>query len=395
MSNSRKEITVGFLWHSLGSGNLGVGALTESNIAIVRSAAEEMNLRVNFLILGTSDKSIPDLAKELNQAGHTLECHRVRIFRKSYRDLVKRCDFVLDIGEGDSFADIYGFERFFYHWIGKNIVCSLNRPLILSPQTIGPFDGAITRMMAKQIMWRCKKIFSRDSLSSDYLKSLGIISNTEEAIDVAFCLPYFQPDKKEEITKVGINVSGLLFNGGYTGNNQFGLTVDYAATVRQMIEYFLNNCSAEVHLISHVLEPNMQTEDDHAACEQLLNEYPQIILAPRFSRPSMAKSYIAQMDFFVGARMHACIGAYSACVPVIPMAYSRKFNGLFGTLGYTAIADCKKDDANSVLEKIKHGFAHRLELKNVVVESKKIIDQRISLYQSALKEMMLQVIQGR
>ena len=28
--------------------------------------------------------------------------------------------------------------------------------------------------------------------------------------------------------------------------------------------------------------------------------------------------------------MHACIGAFSAGVPVIPIAYSRKFIGLFG-----------------------------------------------------------------
>ena len=142
--------------------------------------------------------------------------------------------------------------------------------------------------------------------------------------------------------KVGINVSGLLFNGGYTGNNQFGLTVDYAATVRQMIEYFLNNCSAEVHLISHVLEPNMQTEDDHAACEQLLNEYPQIILAPRFQDHQWLKAILPKWTSLLGRECMLVLVHIPLYVPVIPMAYSRKFNGLFGTLGYTAIADCKK-----------------------------------------------------
>ena len=63
--------------------------------------------------------------------------------------------------------------------------------------------------------------------------------------------------------------------------------------------------------------------------------YPRAIVAPAFRTPVEAKSYIAGMDFFAGARMHACIAAVSSGVPVYPLAYSRKFNGLFvETLGY-------------------------------------------------------------
>lgn len=32
--------------------------------------------------------------------------------------------------------------------------------------------------------------------------------------------------------------------------------------------------------------------------------------------------------------MHATIGAFSSGVPVIPTSYSRKFEGLYGSLGY-------------------------------------------------------------
>ena len=37
----RPELTIGLLWHSPNSGNLGVGALTLGNIALARKAAEE------------------------------------------------------------------------------------------------------------------------------------------------------------------------------------------------------------------------------------------------------------------------------------------------------------------------------------------------------------------
>ena len=111
----------------------------------------------------------------------------------------------------------------------------------------------------------------------------------DEAIDMAFCPPFFadgtRPDGK---TRVGINVSGLLFNGD-TGANQFGLSINYASTVREIIRHF-----AAKHdvggVFGHVIEPNMPVGDDMRACRQLADEFPKVIVAPSFSRPSEAKS---------------------------------------------------------------------------------------------------------
>ena len=38
---------------------------------------------------------------------------------------------------------------------------------------------------------------------------------------------------------VGLNVSGLLFNGGYTHNNMFGLQTDYKALVYELIDFLI------------------------------------------------------------------------------------------------------------------------------------------------------------
>jgi colanic acid/amylovoran biosynthesis protein len=391
---SKKSITIGLLWHSLTSGNLGVGALTESNIAIIRTVAERLGIAVNFLILGTGATGVPELTAELNQAGHTIECHRIRILRSSYRALVKRCDLVIDIGEGDSFSDIYGFKRFFYYWLSKNIVCTLGIPLILAPQTIGPFDGTVARVLAKQIMARCHKVFSRDHLSTQYLKDIGITGNTAEAIDVAFRLPYQPTTQQNTQVKVGINVSGLLLNGGYTGNNQFGLTIDYAKTIRQIITYFVAQPNVQIHLVAHVLEPNMPVEDDLLACQRLAKEFPTTVLAPAFKRPSEVKSYIAGMDFFIGARMHACIAAFSSGVPVVPMAYSRKFNGLFGSLGYHYLADCKVDHDVVVMQKITAAFESRGAVKVDVANAKFNAENKLKEYEIALSQLVMEIING-
>jgi len=385
----KRLVTVGLMWHSLGSGNLGVGALTESNIAIVRGIAEELGLRVRFIVLGTSDATVPELAAELAAAGHELQVRRIRVYRKDFRDAVRSCDLVLDIGEGDSFADIYGMKRFRFHWLSKNIVCSLGRPLILSPQTIGPFDGGLARMMAKQIMRRCTRVFARDNLSSAYLREIGMAGNVDEAIDVAFRLPFARTERAPDgKVRVGINVSGLLFNGGYTGNNQFGLSIDYAATMRELQRQLTARPEVEVHLVSHVIEPHMPVEDDVTSARKLAGEFPGVIVAPTFKRPSEAKSYISGMDFFTGARMHACIAAFSSVVPVVPIAYSRKFNGLFGTLGYTVLADGKKMRDAELVALVMQSLDRRDEIRPQVAAGVAQALERLKSYENTLRKQL-------
>ncbi|MBK7050721.1 MAG: hypothetical protein IPH54_08030 [Rhodoferax sp.] len=74
------------------------------------------------------------------------------------------------------------------------------------------------------------------------------------------------------------------------------------------------------------------------------------------------------MNFFTGARMHVYIAAFSSGVPVVPMAYSRKFNGLFGTLGYVEIADCRRETTETVIENIMGGYKRRSVLGAVIAQ---------------------------
>ena len=46
-----RHVRIGLLWHSVSSGNLGVGALTLGNIAIVRQVAERMGLVPHFVVM--------------------------------------------------------------------------------------------------------------------------------------------------------------------------------------------------------------------------------------------------------------------------------------------------------------------------------------------------------
>lgn len=373
-------VTIALMWHSMNSDNLGVGALTLSNMALLRRAAADAGRTPQFLALGWRDprpwyedfqdlENVPLRTRHLPRPGGPLG------------DAIKRADIVFDIGGGDSFTDIYGPKRFLTIWVTKMRSVWAGKPLILSPQTIGPFETVWARTLARRIMNRARLVVSRDAPSTAFLHDLGIKTDIMEATDVAMGLPYDPPQpRKGGRIKVGLNVSGLMFSGGYTQDNQFGLKDDYPTLIRRIIKMFHVRDDVELHLVGHVQSREQPIEDDHRVSEALAAEFPGVIVSPFFKSPSEAKTYIADMDFFMGARMHATIAAFSSEVPVIPMAYSRKFAGVFGTLGYPHVADCKADTADEIITRIEEGFANRAALKAEVVEAMKNVNARLDAY---------------
>lgn len=308
---------------------------------------------------------------------------------KNSAKIFKEADFILDIGQGDSFADIYGEVRFNLIDRIHTIARKYNKPYCLLPQTIGPFENDKIKERAIKSIEKATLCMARDKQSLDYVtKNVPQQKNVCECIDVAFFLPYETIKQDARYVHVGINISALLWNGGYTRNNQFGLKCDYQALVRQLINYFLKQDNVKVHLVPHVVGAERHIENDYAVSYDLWREYnnPNLILAPFALGPIEIKSYIAGLDFFMGARMHATIGAFSAGVPVIPMAYSRKFNGLFiDTLSYNHMVDMKTMDNDDIVETIKEAYTNRDVLKkeiehqmaSTVLEKKQLIMNKL------------------
>jgi polysaccharide pyruvyl transferase WcaK-like protein len=382
-----EPVTIGLLWHSGNSDNLGVGALTVAQIAIVESVAADLGVPVRFLTLGWRDP------RPSYVTGTNVEIANFRT-RDIYRPggllaSVRRCDLILDIGAGDSFSDIYGGKRFFKYMSAKSVVHVSGRPLALSPQTIGPFKRPLARRAAFASMRRSAAVFSRDQRSIDILRNEGYFGDVTLATDVALRLPYAKPVKPAGPIRVGINLSGLLMNGGYTGANEFGLSTDYPAMMRRIASRFASMDGIEVHLVPHVISEGIPVEDDYRASEALARdlEIP-VIVAPRFDSPGAAKTYIAGLDFFMGARMHACIAAFSSGVPVVPMAYSRKFAGLFEALGYPHTVDCTAEADTVIEDKIFAAYERRGALKEEAAEAFGRGLERLKTYEDWLREMI-------
>lgn len=351
------KIRVCMVWHDLNSSNYGVSALAISHLDMVIKAANANNTVIEIDFLGYPESPGNNVRQTLEKR-YEIKIGHISLslkgflkdflsFRMGWQFNRNKYDYVLDIGGGDSFADIYGLKPFFFIVITKYLAIKAGSKLILSPQTIGPFKRSYTQKIAKYLMKHSERIFVRDFKSKQHLDSLNI--NATEVSDVAFMLPY----EKQPVIEgaVGVNVSGLLWHGGYNQKNQFGLTIDYQVCVKAIIEGLLIR-GKQVHLIGHVIDDNFDVEDDYRVLLELKKQYQEnsnVIVAPKFNSAIEAKSYISQMTFFTGSRMHATIGAISAGVVTIPIAYSRKFSGVFGSINYKYTLDAFGDTSTEAM----------------------------------------------
>jgi colanic acid/amylovoran biosynthesis protein len=309
------------------------------------------------------------------------------IARNQLFNHICQSDIVASIAGGDSFSDIYGLGRFFYTILPQILVLFLNKKFILLPQTIGPFKSITAMFIAHYILKRASIIYSRDY---DGLKEIKKLMRKKEELeklkfchDVGFVVASVVPTKmdldgllevnEDKFDVVGLNVSGLLFIGGYSKNNMFGLKSDYKELVYDLIDFLIMKKNLSVLLVPHVfLSYAKNSENDAIVCEKIYSElkpkYQDRLFLVRGSyNQSEIKYIIGMCDFFVGSRMHACIAALSQCIPAVGIAYSKKFKGVFETMGVgNLVADPRMMGKKEIFEIINRTIEDRKNIREML-----------------------------
>jgi colanic acid/amylovoran biosynthesis protein len=303
-------------------------------------------------------------------------------------------DLFASIAGGDSFSDIYGMERYFYVSLPQILVLLLGKKLVLLPQTYGPFRGSLAKSWTRFILNRADHVYSRDAEGLAEIKALVgsrySPSKFEFCYDVGFVLQPAAPARidlaglasldEHAGPLVGLNVSGLLYMGGYTRDNMFGLRVDYRQFSRAAVQLLVEK-GATVLLVPHVL--GHEGETDTAACEQLYEElkdkYPgRLGLVRGDYNQHEIKYVIGKCDLLIGARMHACIAAVSQCIPAVCVAYSDKFLGVMGAIGVDSIvADARKLDEPQLLKFIGNSLDDRAAIREHLTRQMPEVKSRV------------------
>lgn len=410
-----KPMRIGLLGASFDSGNMGVSALAESSIKIIVNRwpnakvillGSGRELGEHRLKIGDKDLCIREqpirFCKNIFLDNHFLVlCLYALLFKVFRWEKLKRfcarrntslycitqMDMVAVITGGDSFSDIYGMRRFTLGSLRKWLVLLFNKDMVMLPQTYGPFERPLARVMARYILKKASLVYSRDQAGIDYVNKLlnkgAKNGKVRFAPDVAFVLDSREPKhltiepsakiRGQNSIVVGLNISGLLFNGGYRRNNMFGLKTDYRELICEIIRMLLKKEEVVVLLIPHVFPPaGYEVESDSDAClkiyEQLRQIYSgRIFLVKGEYDQGEIKYIIGLSDFFIGSRMHACIAALSQNIPCVGVAYSEKFHGVFKSIKLEyCVADARSCDEKQVVEKI-----------NLVIERKDEIHEHL------------------
>lgn len=265
------------------------------------------------------------------------------ISKNGWLSSLQEAQLVGDIRGGDSFSDIYGLYRFLAGCLPSITAILMRKDLVLLPQTYGPFKSSISRIMARWILRHSGVIMARDRESIDVVREMIGKSAEPKLIfcpDVAFTLEPVKPAEVEIEPEldldsrsrplIGINVSGLLYMGGYTGKNMFALRSNYKDLVDQLIQRLHQETGADVLLVPHVIGSESELEALETIYSRARSRLGSRIHVLRGTYDqSQIKWIIGQCDFFIGSRMHACIAALSQGIPAVGLAYSRKFRGVF------------------------------------------------------------------
>lgn len=329
-----------FLYGHNGSGNHGCEAIVRSTSKILREEFGDVDItlasgntnedreyeldKVTSLVNEkntVSKLSLPYINAYLNLKlkKEGLEAEKLA-YRKTFYN-VDKDTIAFSIG-GDNYC-YPGYERF---TMLHNMLRERNIKTVLWGCSVEP--SKINNFMKDDLV-NYDLIIARETLTYDALKNIG--ANVKLYPDPAFQLERIEkelPRNFKEKNTVGINISPMVMNNETTE----GITIE---NYIELIKFILENTDMNIALIPHVIwEDN---NDDRKPSKFLYDKFKDTnrVVLIEDDNCEVLKGYISRCRFFIGARTHSTIAAYSTYVPTLVVGYSIKAKGIakdiFGT----------------------------------------------------------------
>lgn len=271
----------------------------------------------------------------------------------------------------------------------------LGKPAVLWGASVGPFSRKPhVEAFMRQHLADYAAITVRETETAKYLRGIGI-ENVIEVTDPAFTMlpePFvideILPEAPEGL--VGINVSPLVRNFRVNEASRTQLDHDVATFVRELAERGYG-----VVLLPHVgpLDGNSWNSDYHYLAGLMQKyglDHPRIRLAPATLNAAQLKYLISQFRFFIGARTHATIAAFSTGVPTLSIAYSIKAKGinrdLFGDT--RLVLDTPAVGLDTLRQGVKQLHAEEADIRALLAERIPLWKQRAALPVDALASIL-------
>jgi len=367
-----------FLYAHGGSGNHGCEA-------IIRSTVDILGAEKPTLISGKPEEDrnygLDELCVLVKDRSETLNKRSVA-FLKAYGALKLRGEYIpMDkLWYADAFSRIrkgdialsVGGDNYCYADVNKYVMLhdmlkDRGAKTVLWGCSVEP-DVARRPEIAADLA-RYDLITARETITYEALKKIN--PNTVLVADPAFCLK----------PKTAVLPAGFA-PGNTVGLNLSPMAMDLEAVsgiafenYSRLIQDILDRTDMQVALIPHVI---WSEGDDRVPLQRLYDAFADtgrvVMVDDHDCR--MLKYLISQCRFFIGARTHSTIAAYSSCIPTLVLGYSVKSRGiardLFGTEeGYVLpVQDLRERDALSAafMQILQNETQIKMHLEKIIPE---------------------------
>jgi colanic acid/amylovoran biosynthesis protein WcaK/AmsJ len=304
---------------------------------------------------------------------------------RRYLEEYGRADLVLSKG-GTYLVEHYVLDPHFFDFA---LARALRRPLVLGPQSLGPFTTPSSQRSVAAAL-RGAAVFLRDERSRAHLADAGADPNSVEiTADSAFALA--DADRVREAAarelpsapRVAVSVREWRH---FPAGREAGMT-RYRAAVAALVSHLVQAHRAQVAFISTCQGVPEYWTDDSAIAREVVAALPTHVAAAvavdsNWRTPSELREQLAEFDLVVATRLHAGILALGAGVPVFPIAYEFKTIEVYRRLGLSDwVQDIETIDGDGAVHALEDFLGELPQLRGQLFS--RVLAEREAAFASA------------
>ncbi len=278
---------------------------------------------------------------------------------------IRRSDLTISCGGGYlfSYQRYFPGPTFWQIFIQIRLALALGKPLILFPQSFGPFRNRFSRFLVGRLIGhpRMGKVLAREEISLKLLKTLA--GNQEKAAKISLCpdLAWAYSTLSDPATseidglprpRIAMTVISSSFSEVRNPGEKTSKQEKYLETMAEICHALYERFHCSILLISHSRGPSPD-EDDLRITRRLFErivptiplEYVHLRQRTDGNSPDAIISILKKTDLIISSRFHAAILGLLAEIPVIVIGYHHKSEGMMRLLemgkSFTSIDNLK------------------------------------------------------
>ena len=354
-----------FLFNHEGSKNHGCEAIVRGSMNIIENSdgkaefvlssynPSDDEILNNITVKAAKTRDLTKVEKLIAAVDLKINNSETYALQKMYSPIVsdaEDCDICLSVG-GDTYCygDNHGIQ------VLTRELKKRGKKTVLWGASIGAEDLSERKLESLRDF---DAIFTREPITYELLKENGANDNIYLFSDPAFCMERVEVEPIDGFTRentLGFNISPLVASGDPRKKE----------IAEDFLKFIFENTTMKVLLVPHVVEENNNDYDFMKPIFEKFEHTGRIAILPPDLEARQYKEYIAGTRFFIGARTHSTIAAYSSGVPTIALGYSVKARGIakdiFGEEKY--VLDIK---AMTDYEELRDEFLKLLENENEI-----------------------------